>query len=124
MNPYQAPHAEVHRPDKVYFRLNSSRVVIYLAVGVLAILVSWSEHSSASPFHELLWASLTIRNALVLLLFPAELVGILVAGNIHSPSENAVYVAAFVQGSLMAALVNWLYVVWRSRRSANEGNAQ
>jgi hypothetical protein len=116
MNPYEAPHAKVGWPD-TGFRLTTSRLLAYVAVGVIAAVVSWSEHSSSSPFHELLWDNLILRNALVVLLFPAELVGILVAGNIHSPNENAVYAAAILQGSLMAGLVDWLYVRWRVRRN-------
>ena len=118
MNPYEAPHANVDRADKARFAFTVSRLLAYLAVGVVATVVAWSEHSSASPFHGLLWDNLTFRNALVILLLPAEVVGILVAGNIHSPNENAVYAAAFVQGCLMGALVDWLYFLWRRRRGA------
>ena len=124
MDPYQPPHAAVDRPDNVHFRVTPGRLLAYLAFGLIATLVSWSEHSSASPFHELLWDNLTLRNVFVLILLPAEFVGVIVEGNIHSPNENAVYVAAFVQGSLMAALFNWSYAVWRRRRNTRTRNEQ
>ena len=92
--------------------------------GALMMVVMWLFYSQQSPLHEYAIWHTGIANALTNLNLPALFLGIVASGNVHQPSEIAVYIGIFVQWAIVGALVAWPILLWQaSRQGRAEGDA-
>ena len=87
------------------------------AVGCLGLALWWLVQGETSPLRGYFLYHVGFGNFLAKVNLPAILVGILVSGNVHQPSEIACFIAMFVQwfvvGWFTFVVVSW----FRSRRS-------
>jgi hypothetical protein len=83
-------------------------MVFATSVGAIALLAWWVVNGENSPCYEyfLYHHGGEIDNLLTRLNWPAVLVGFLISGNVHQPSEPGAYAAMFVQWFIIGWLVS------------------
>jgi hypothetical protein len=85
-------------------------VAIGLLIGGAMTLGTWLFSGESSPIHEYAIWHTGIGNVLITLNLPAIVLGVLVSGNVHQPSELATYAAIFIQWTVLGSLGAWMIV--------------
>jgi hypothetical protein len=92
-------------------RMNVHRriiIAIGLLVGVGMTLATWLFNGESSPVHEYAIWHTGIGNVLITLNLPAIVLGVVVSGNVHQPSEIVTYTAIFIQWTALGSLGAWM----------------
>ena len=100
--------------------LGPTQLLFASGLGLIDLAAWWLVMAESSPFHDYFLYHGAAGNVLAKLNVPACLVGVLISGNVHQPSEVATFVAMFVQWFVVGWLISvasiQLHTAWNGAR--------
>ena len=94
------------------------QLIFTTTVVVVALLLTWLIMGDSSPFHDYFLWHVDLPNLWGMTIFVPYLIGVIIEGNPHSPSELVVGLALIIQWSVLGWLLSipfaklWLRRKW------------